>query len=687
MKTKSKILIGVLLIISSLFFVGKSLASTINDLQPAEDIEYGERLRIDSAISVSKPSYFYGGMHLNGVLFANNTIINGTDSDGKPVTIGDGFRVDGELQGGPSKGTGDGLPLKVSDSMIPTATNMNNLGDSNRRWRDMYLAGTLFGEQAIIGGELYGGSLKGVQSNDDPLYISDTVLPTMDNINDFGNSDQRWRNANFSGDVAVGNLLGSGVIHPNNLAVSTTGTAGQVLSVDSSGDFEWITIGTSGSSVGDITAVAAGTGINVSGGSSGDATVSLNTTYTDNRYVNVTGDDMTGKLSISGSIDSSGGLGGTPGQLLEITNSSGSSSIRGLTSTVSNTSGSGSVAGYFQNDGLSGTGIYSVATNTSGSVDGGRFIAVGEASRGIYAVAVSTSGVNYGGHFSSSSSGGYGVYGSGNTGVYGVSTSGYGIHGVSTSSYAIYGASTSSYGVHGSSTSSYGVYGSGATGIYGYSNETNGYGVYGINNGGVGSSATGVQGESTSGTAVGGLSTNGTAVRGVIDETTVFSSYSGYFNGGNFYVSLEDSTNYNFTINNLAETGTGNSVNIDASGNLFEDASSIRYKKDVADLEVDTAKVLELNPVSFRYKRNDQEDIGLIAEDVNEIIPDLVNYDKEGLPNGVKYDRISVYLLEIIKEQQERINSLEETNNNQEEEIDIIKEAFCNKYPEESICE
>ena len=70
--------------------------------------------------------------------------------------------------------------------------------------------------------------------------------------------------------------------------------------------------------------------------------------------------------------------------------------------------------------------------------------------------------------------------------------------------------------------------------------------------------------------------------------------------------------------------------------------------------------------MGFKWKTTGGEDIGLIAEQVDKVMPELVIYDKENKPDAVKYERISLYLLEIVKEQQklleqqhERISVLE----------------------------
>ncbi len=107
----------------------------------------------------------------------------------------------------------------------------------------------------------------------------------------------------------------------------------------------------------------------------------------------------------------------------------------------------------------------------------------------------------------------------------------------------------------------------------------------------------------------------------------------------------------------LLSTGTGAPVAVDGAGNLLQSASSIRYKKNIRQLE--PSSVLDLNPVRFQWKSTNEEDVGLIAEEVEKVVPDLVFYNNEGTPQGVKYDKIAVYLLNVIKEQQKQIQELQ----------------------------
>jgi hypothetical protein len=97
-------------------------------------------------------------------------------------------------------------------------------------------------------------------------------------------------------------------------------------------------------------------------------------------------------------------------------------------------------------------------------------------------------------------------------------------------------------------------------------------------------------------------------------------------------------------------SSTGTEVVADGNGKLWKLSSSRRYKTNIETLDAETDSVLNLRPVRFEYKETGQKDIGLIAEEVEKISPDLVVYDGQDRPDAVKYDRISLYLIGVVKE-------------------------------------
>ena len=94
-------------------------------------------------------------------------------------------------------------------------------------------------------------------------------------------------------------------------------------------------------------------------------------------------------------------------------------------------------------------------------------------------------------------------------------------------------------------------------------------------------------------------------------------------------------------------------------GGTFTEQSSIRYKENVKSIPSVLQKVEQLDAVSYNKIGGNQEEIGLIAEDVAELFPEVVKYDNEGRPDGVNYSRLSVILLKAVQELTERVNKLE----------------------------
>jgi hypothetical protein len=111
-----------------------------------------------------------------------------------------------------------------------------------------------------------------------------------------------------------------------------------------------------------------------------------------------------------------------------------------------------------------------------------------------------------------------------------------------------------------------------------------------------------------------------------------------------------------------SSTTTGTDLIVTTGGLFAKKSSSIQYKDNVKALDFDSSKLDNLRPVSYTYKFDDAPDIGLIAEEVNEVYPELVNYNEEGKPESVKYDGLSVMLLDEVKALRQEIKELKEKN-------------------------
>lgn len=100
------------------------------------------------------------------------------------------------------------------------------------------------------------------------------------------------------------------------------------------------------------------------------------------------------------------------------------------------------------------------------------------------------------------------------------------------------------------------------------------------------------------------------------------------------------------------------------TGKLGIQTSSAQFKDNIEELSADYShKLHELQPVSFTYKHDPskKKNIGLLAEDVAHIYPELVVYDEEGKPFSICYKLLSVLLLSEVKNMNETIEFLKET--------------------------
>jgi len=88
--------------------------------------------------------------------------------------------------------------------------------------------------------------------------------------------------------------------------------------------------------------------------------------------------------------------------------------------------------------------------------------------------------------------------------------------------------------------------------------------------------------------------------------------------------------------------------------------SSRRWKKNIKPIKNALEKVMKLRGVSFDWKADGKHDIGLIAEEVGEVIPEVVIYEANGVDaRSVDYARLVAVLIEAVKEQQLTITRLQ----------------------------
>jgi len=89
----------------------------------------------------------------------------------------------------------------------------------------------------------------------------------------------------------------------------------------------------------------------------------------------------------------------------------------------------------------------------------------------------------------------------------------------------------------------------------------------------------------------------------------------------------------------------------------YNSSSDKRLKTNIKTVESALDKVNSLRGVTFKWKEGGNEAIGLIAQEVQKVIPEVVTKDDSGYL-GIRYTNIIGVLVEAIKEQQDQINTL-----------------------------
>jgi hypothetical protein len=157
------------------------------------------------------------------------------------------------------------------------------------------------------------------------------------------------------------------------------------------------------------------------------------------------------------------------------------------------------------------------------------------------------------------------------------------------------------------------------------------------------------------------------------------SSTSSPLIGGNFSPTPMVGINRMPTTYTLEVGGTiwANGATISAGATTWSDA---RYKTDVTLIDNALDDVLRMQGVKYDWNRSaypqlnfpEGQQLGVIAQDIEKIIPQVVYTDPEGY-KSVSYEKIVPVLIEAIKDQQKQIESTNQENQQLKLELDELK--------------
>ena len=165
---------------------------------------------------------------------------------------------------------------------------------------------------------------------------------------------------------------------------------------------------------------------------------------------------------------------------------------------------------------------------------------------------------------------------------------------------------------------------------------------------------------------IGATSTNDLEI-GAGDDINYRSNFSRFFSGTTEHARLTGLTNSNNWIANGTNTklGVGKTnpdYALDVNGTIRATGDVIAYsdervKENIKTIDNSLEKVNQLRGVEFNKIGEDKKSIGVIAQEIEKVIPEVVYEDKDGM-KSVAYGNITGVLIEAIKELKQEIEEL-----------------------------
>lgn len=102
---------------------------------------------------------------------------------------------------------------------------------------------------------------------------------------------------------------------------------------------------------------------------------------------------------------------------------------------------------------------------------------------------------------------------------------------------------------------------------------------------------------------------------------------------------------------NLALSSIVNVINVDL-------ASDIALKHNIIPIENSYEIIQQINPVAFNWKNNNKKSYGVIAQELETILPELVREDADNGLKSVAYIQLIPFLIQCVKDLQDQVSEL-----------------------------
>jgi Chaperone of endosialidase len=122
--------------------------------------------------------------------------------------------------------------------------------------------------------------------------------------------------------------------------------------------------------------------------------------------------------------------------------------------------------------------------------------------------------------------------------------------------------------------------------------------------------------------------------------------------------------------NVYASMASARAVYVNSDNKIGTLVSSRRFKDQIKPMNKSSEAILALKPVTFRYKKDIEPNsaimFGLIAEEVEQVDPELVTRNEKGEAETVRYEAVNAMLLNEFLKEHRKVEELESTVAKQE---------------------
>lgn len=154
-------------------------------------------------------------------------------------------------------------------------------------------------------------------------------------------------------------------------------------------------------------------------------------------------------------------------------------------------------------------------------------------------------------------------------------------------------------------------------------------------------------------TSIGTITTNGSLT---VDGAATFGSSNSfqYLSGG----TLRSLFTYSRQV-----TASTRALLIDSAGNIGNSTSTRRNKHEIESYKIDSDALLKLDVKTFKYnlELSPEQSVqyGFIAEEAQELgLDELIQYDETGIPSYFSYEKLPIFLLQLVQELKAEIDQL-----------------------------